>query len=95
MGRPPAALVSVGTVCSASVTGPVIQVIVPAVTVAASSSILGPSAATTTSGAGASAKSRAACAVTVSPLIDAPSPRSSGMSASRYSRMCRSGFSNE
>ena len=47
-----AAAVIVGTVCDASVAGPVIHVTVPSATVPASSSIFGPSAATSTGGGG-------------------------------------------
>ena len=77
----------VGTVCSASVAGPVIHVTVPSATVPASSSIFGPSAATSTGTGGSSGTSSAACVVMVSPSASALPSRNSGMSTERYSRM--------
>jgi hypothetical protein len=81
-----------GTMWAANVFGPTIQVTVPSATVPASSSILGPSAATSTCGAGA-ATSTEPCEMTVSPSSDDGSPESIGSNAARYSRMCRSGLS--
>src|SRR4051812_8972837 len=88
-GRPArsAAAVIAGTVCSASVAGPVIRVTVPSVTVPASSSIFGPSAATSAGTGGRSGTSSAAWVVIVSPSASALSPRRSGISTARYSRM--------
>ena len=63
-----AALVIVGTVSSPSVTAPVIHVSVPSASVPASSSILGPSAATSTGHGVAPGMSIAPFALTVSPV---------------------------
>ncbi len=95
-GRPASAAASliVGTVSDANVEAPVIHVIVPPHTAPASRNICGPSAASNTGGSGAS---MVTCprAVTVSVAMFTASPRTSGISAARYSRACRTGLSNE
>ncbi len=96
-GRPAAAAAAriVGITCCASVAGPVIHVAVPSARPPASSSIFGPSAASTTRTGAAPRTSRPMRAVTVSPVNATFPSRTSGSSASRYSRMCRMGLSNE
>src|SRR2546421_3884133 len=91
-----AALVMVGTMCDAMVCGPVIQVTVPSASWPASLSMVGPRAATRTGGASTLTSNGAiVVALMVSPLYEIDSPRSSGISADRYSRMCRAGRSKE
>ena len=85
----------VGTVWSASVAGPVIQVTVPSAIRPASFSISGPSAATTTGGAATPSMASGALVDIVSPVNAAGSPWRSGTRIDRYSRMCRAGFSND
>ena len=85
----------VGTVWSASVAGPVIQVTVPSVCVPASSSIFGPSAATSTGHGDDPAMLKPPLADRVSPENETEPSRISGNRIARYSRMCRSGLSND
>ncbi len=90
-----AAAVMVGTMWSPSVFGPVIQVMVPAVRSAASFNIAGPSAATMTGTGTAPSTAIWAATLSVSPSKATFSPAHSGTSAERYSRMWRTGFSND
>ena len=85
----------VGTVCSESVAGPVIQVTVPSASRPAIFSISGPSAATTTGGGSTPSMSSAALVDSVSPANAAGSPCSNGPRIERYSRMWRAGFSKD
>lgn len=93
-GRPAAAvaLVSTGTVWSASVAGPVIQVTVPSANSPAIRSMTGPRAATSSDGAAAPGTMIRALTRIVSPANDTRSPSSSGPRTDRYSRMCRAGL---
>ena len=80
---------------SAIVAGPVIQVTVPSVSDPASFNMTGASAATRTGGGVTPLTSSGAIVMvfSVSPSKETCSPRSSGRSTDRYSRMCRAGFS--
>ena len=78
-----------------SVAGPVHHVRVPSATAPASSSIRGASAASTTGIGDEPGTVTWPRAVSVWPSTEIASPRIRGMSALRYSRMCRAGLSNE
>ena len=90
-GRPAASAAArmVGTMCSAMVPVPVIQVTVPSATVPASLSMTVPRAATRTGGAVApgTPRGRGVLVDTRSPVLLTVSPRRRGMSEARYSFM--------
>ncbi len=84
-----------GTVSEPSVSAPVIHVIVPSASVPATSSIFGPSAATSTGHGEDPGTVMLAFALSVSPVKLTVPVRINGTRIDRYSRMCRTGFSND
>ena len=88
-----AAFVSFGAMWLSIVFGPVIHRIVPSLYSPARRSITSPSAAITRPGFDASGTSSWPVTLYCSPSNLVGSPRSSGVSTSRYSRMCFAGLS--